>query len=395
MNSPGILARTHNIKLPTTIKGCQYANADGLQGFFLCPERIIMPVKSYKDRNGKTKYYASFYYSDYTGLRKKKKKEGFPTAAAAKQFEKDFLEQHSGSSDILFRNLVENYLADCRQRLKPNTVYCKKSMIDNFVLPFFSDIPVSEITPLQVRKWQNTLLPQGKTQTYCRMIHAQLAAVLNYAVRYYGLKQNPARLAGSIGTLKQKKAMLFYTLDQFRQFLPCAKDKYRLAFKILFFTGLRIGELLALTISDFDPEAGTLDINKTLAEHFNIVQPPKTPKSKRIVTLPPFLIQEISDYISCRFYDPQPGERLFFWLKRPAFAWEKRRAAEQAGLPVIRIHDFRHSHASLLIEMGFSPLLISERLGHENVQTTLQIYSHLYPDKAASVADRLDKLVRK
>ena len=78
------------------------------QGLFYMPGKDTMPVKSYKDRNGKTKYYAAFYYSDYTGQRKKKKKEGFTTAAAAKQFEKDFTEQHSGSSDILFKNLVEN-----------------------------------------------------------------------------------------------------------------------------------------------------------------------------------------------------------------------------------------------------------------------------------------------
>ena len=120
-----------------------------------------MPVKSYKDRNGKTKYYAAFYYSDYTGQRKKKKKEGFTTAAAAKQFEKDFTEQHSGSSDILFKNLVENYLADCAQRLKPSTLYGKKAVIKAHVLPYFSELSVSEIKPLHVRKWQNEILQKG------------------------------------------------------------------------------------------------------------------------------------------------------------------------------------------------------------------------------------------
>ena len=265
-------------------------------------------------------------------------------------------------------------------------------MIDNFVLPFFSDIPVSDITPLRVRKWQNGLLSKDFKQSYYRMIHAQLAAVLNYAVRYYGLKQNPARLAGSMGTLRQQKAMQFYTLDQFKTFLPYVKEKYRLPFRILFFTGLRVGEMLALTVKDFDAEAGTLDINKTLADHLNIVQTPKTPKSVRLVTLPPFLISEIQSYIDKRLYDPQPGERLFYWLKRQTLLWEQRRAASAAGLPQIRIHDLRHSHASLLINMGFPPLVISERLGHENVKTTLEVYSHLYPDKAASVAGKLDKL---
>lgn len=351
-----------------------------------------MPVKSYTDRNGKRKYYASFYYTDHTGRRRKKKKEGFITAAAAKQFERDFIDQHNGSSDILFKNLVENYLADCTQRLKPTTIPQKRMLLKNYITPVFGDYPLSDIKPLFVRNWQNELLKHDLKPRYLRAINVQLVAVLNYAVKYYGLQRNPATLAGNIGMLKQEKVIQFYTLDQFRQFLPCLPEKYQLVFKILFFTGLRVGELLALTIKDFDPEAGTLDVNKTFSDSLKITQPPKTPKSNRIVTLPPFLIRDIQDYISCRFYDPQPGERLFFWLAgKEILRYTANNAAAAAGLPRIRIHDFRHSHASLLINMGFSPLVISERLGHENVNTTLEIYSHLYPDKAASVADQLEQ----
>ena len=382
----------NNYNLSTTIKKPPVTPITDGQGPFSMPGKDVMPVKSYKDRNGKTKYYAAFYYSDYTGQRKKKKKEGFTTAAAAKQFEKDFTDQHSGSSDILFRNLVENYLADCRQRQKPTTLLSKTNRIDHYVLPFFSDLPVSEITPLHVRKWQNEILQKGYKPGTMRMIHASLAAVLNFAVKYYGLKQNPATLAGSIGTLKQIRKIQFYTLDQFKKFLPCVTEKYQLAFKILFFSGLRIGELLALTIKDFDTAAGTFTVNKSYSSELNIVQTPKTAKSNRIVTLPPFLIREIQGYISTRFYDPQPGERLFFWLCKRTLAIASRNAATQAGLPHIRLHDFRHSHASLLIDLDFPPLVISERLGHESVKTTLEIYSHLYPDRAASVAEKLDKI---
>ena len=352
-----------------------------------------MSVKSYKDRNGRTKYYASFYYSDHTGKRTRKKKEGFPTAAAAKQFERDFLDQHSGSSDILFKNLVENYLADCAQRMKPTTLITKKKIIRIHVSPYFDTLPISDITPLHVRNWQNDIIKHDLKPGTLRMIHAQLAAVLNFAVKYYGLKQNPSTLAGSMGSLKRQKEIHFYTLDQFRQFLPYVAEKYQLVFRILFFTGLRIGELLALTIGDFDPESGTLDINKTFANTLKISLSPKTPKSNRIVTLPPFLTREISDYIAARFYDPQPGERLFYWLSsNEVLRHIKNTAAEKAGLPIIRIHDFRHSHASLLINMGLPPLVISERLGHESVKITLDIYSHLYPDQAATVAEKLEEL---
>ena len=351
-----------------------------------------MPVKAYTDKNGKKKYYAAFYYVDYTGERRKKKKEGFTTAAEAKQFERDFIDQHNGSSDILFKNLVENYLADCRQRQKPTTLLSKESRIKKYITPFFSELPISEITPLHVRKWQNEILQKDYKPGTIRMIHASLAAVLNFAVKYYGLKQNPATLAGSVGTLKQLRKIQFYTLEQFRQFLPLVRELYQLPFKMLFFSGLRIGELLALTIQDFDSEAGTLTVNKSYSSELSIVQTPKTTKSNRVVTLPPFLIQEIKDYITTKFYNPQPDERLFFWLCKRTLALENRNAATLAALPPIRLHDYRHSHASLLIDLGFPPLVISERLGHESVKTTLEIYSHLYPDKAASVAEKLQTL---
>ena len=351
-----------------------------------------MPVKSYTDQNGKRKYYASFYYTDYTGQRRKKKKEGFTTAAAAKQFEKDFIDQHNGSSEILFKNLVENYLADCTQRLKATTLLQKRMIFKTYIVPTFGGYPLADITPLFVRNWQNALLKRDLKPRYLRAINVQLVAVLNYAVKYYGLQRNPAVLAGNIGMLKQEKAIQFYTLDQFRKFLPCVPQKYQLVFKILFFTGLRIGELLALNVGDFDADAGTLNVNKTFSDSLKITQPPKTPKSNRIVTLPPFLIHEISDYITTRFYNPQPGERLFFWLiHKEILRYTANNAAAAAGLPQIRLHDFRHSHASLLIDMGLPPLVISERLGHESVKTTLEIYSHLYPDRAATVAEKLEK----
>ncbi len=350
-----------------------------------------MPVKSYTDSTGKKKYYASFYYTSHTGERRRKKKEGFATAGAAKKYESDFLEQHSGTCDILFKNLVENYIDDCRQRLKVTTLRHKEFYLKKYILPFFSAFAVSEITPLQVRQWQNEILKKGYKATFQRTIHVQLSAVFNFAVKYYGLKRNPANVAGSIGALKPTEKMQFYTLEQFRQFLPCVAEKYKLAFKILFFCGLRVGEMLALQIKDFDLNAGTLNVNKTLDVKTLKSQPPKTVKSNRIVTLPPFLATEIQDYITTKFFEPQPEERLFFWLLYITLSKENIRAANEANLPHIRVHDFRHSHASLLINLDFSPLVISERLGHESVKTTLEIYSHLYPAKAEQVVQKLDK----
>ena len=91
-----------------------------------------------------------------------------------------------------------------------------------------------------------------------------------------------------------------------------------------------------------------------------------------------------------KLYGIEQGDRIFYFTKS-ALDKEIKRIAAKVGLPIIRVHDLRHSHASMLIEMGFAPLEIADRLGHESVKTTLDTYSHLYPDKDQQLADRLNQ----
>jgi len=148
----------------------------------------------------------------------------------------------------------------------------------------------------------------------------------------------------------------------------------KVMFEILFWTGIRSGELLALTLMDFDFTAQMLCVNKNYARLKNgdLILEPKTPKSKRVVTIPPFLATLVQEYAST-LYDYDDDERLFP-ITKSFLQKEMQVGCKKSNVKKIRIHDLRHSHASLLIEMGFSPLLISERLGHENMETTLQTY---------------------
>lgn len=116
----------------------------------------------------------------------------------------------------------------------------------------------------------------------------------------------------------------------------------------------------------------------------------KTPKAKRCISIPDFLYDDIHEYIS-KLYGIGKGDRIFYFSKS-ALDKEIKRIAEKTGLPPIRVHDLRHSHASMLIEMGFTSLEIADRLGHESVKTTLDTYSHLYPNKDQQLADALNKL---
>jgi len=194
---------------------------------------------------------------------------------------------------------------------------------------------------------------------------------------------------------KNADEMLFWTKEEFAQFIEAIQDKpaAHAMYMTLYYTGMREGELLALTPGDVDLENAAIRINKSY-QRLNgqdVVTTPKTPKSIRTVTIPTVLVNCLRDYMR-QCYGLQPNDRLFPYTKH-FLNHEMERGCKISGVKKIRVHDTRHSHASLLVEMGFSPLLIAERLGHERVQTTMETYSHLYPNKQAEVARQLDGIL--
>lgn len=349
-----------------------------------------MPVYKNEDKNT---WYASFYYTDWQGNRKKKKKEGFPRKKDAQEFERKFLLQQSGSCEMAFGEMTELYLADCKTRQKPTSYYTKENMINNLILPYFKDMPVKDITAVSVRQWQNTLLSDSKgySQNYLHTVNGHLSAIFNYAVKFYGLRLNPARECGKIKSKATK--INYWKLEQFNTFMQLIGETYpvRTMFLLLFWTGIRVGELLALTLDDFDFEAHTLHISKSFARlnKTDIIQTPKTEKSNRIISIPAFLEDEVKKY-AAKLYDYEPSERLFN-VSKELLTYYIKKVCEASDLPKIRIHDLRHSHASMLINMGFSPLLVQERLGHEKIETTLNIYSHLYQDTQEELSTKLQE----
>ena len=347
-------------------------------------------MPAYKDEKRGT-WFAQFYYTDWTGKRKLKKKRGFSRKKDAQDYERNFLQKEAKSSDIDFGNLVENYLEDKGSRLKITTMETKRNIIETKILPYFENLPINKIKSTHVRKWQNTMINEGYAPTYLKTINNQLSAIFNYAVKHYGLEKNPVRIAGSMGK-KNADKMLIWTLDEFNQFIEHEdKPAAKLAFEILFWTGIRSGELLALTPKDILPDK-KINITESYAriKQEDIITEPKTPKSIRVIPIPDFLYDNIQDYIHS-LYEIEQDERIFYFTKS-FLRKEIQRCCKMSGVKEIRVHDLRHSHASLLIELGYDILLISERLGHENVETTWNTYGHLYPNKQEKLASDLDKL---
>ena len=351
-------------------------------------------MPAYKDE--KTgKWFAKFYYTNWQGIKKQKWKRGFATKKEALGFERDFLEKQSANPDMTFQNLYEIYMEDMAARLKQSTLLTKKTVLQTHILPFFGNKPINEIKASDVRRWQAKLMssPNNYSQTYLKKINTELNSIINYAKRFYDLNTNPCGKAGTIGKAKAEE-MDYWTYDEYIAFREGVKDKplSYICFEVLYWTGMREGELLALSPADIDIDNKLISINRTYQRigGKDVFTSPKTRKSKRKIPIPDFLCQELSDYIQSR-YMLDADERLFP-ITKSYLSHEMIRGCKNTGVKKIRIHAIRHSHASLLINQGCDALMLADRLGHEKVSTTLNTYSHLFPHKQQELVHSLESL---
>ena len=325
-----------------------------------------MPV--YKTEKNGT-WYAMVRYKNWKGERKQKCQRGFATKREAQEWERQFQLQKQANMDMTLESFCKLYEADVRPRLKENTWLTKESIIQSKILPYLGQRKLSEITAKDVIDWQNEMRSQkGKTgkpvsPTYLKTIHGQLSSIFNHAIRYYDLNINAEAM--------MDKPLSYY------------------AFEMLYWCGIREGELLALTPADFDFHNQTVTINKSYQrlKGRDVITSPKTKKSNRVVKMPQFLSEEMEDCMKL-YYSLKPTDRLFPVTKH-YLSHEMDRGCKDAGVKRIRIHDLRHSHVSLLIDMGFTALAIGDRVGHESEKITYR-YAHLFPSKQTEMADRLN-----
>lgn len=349
-----------------------------------------MPV--YKDKERGT-----YYVSCYTSLHRKKTKRGFKTKKAAMEWEREFTLSENNDLNMTFKSFVEAYRQDMLHKIREHTWQTKDAIIDSILLPYFGKMALSNIKAADVLKWQNRMLgyrnDKGKpySPAYLRTINSQLSAVFNHAVKYYGLRCNPVVKAGSMGK-KDAREMAFWTKEEYLKFIEEVMDKpiSFYAFEMLYWCGLRMGELLALTPGDFDFTHHTVRINKSYQriKQKDVITDPKTPKSIRTIVMPEFLAEEMNACISS-LYGIEEDDRIF-QISKHYLHNEMDRGSKAAGVKRIRIHDLRHSHVSLLINQGFSAVDIAARVGHESIDITYR-YAHMFPTTQTEIANRLDK----
>ena len=305
-----------------------------------------MPV--FKNEDNGT-WYVMARYVNWKGERKQKCKRGFATKKEAQEWERMFQLQNSSDLDMSFEAFTELYIRDVKNRLKENTWLTKEHIIRTKILPFFGKLKISEISTKEIITWQNEMLAyrdekkKPYSQTYLKTLHNQLSAIFNHAVRYYELRSNPAAKVGNMGS-EEHREMLFWTKEEYKKFAFEMMDK-------------------------------------------DVITTPKTKKSNRTIKMPHFLCEEMQEYLGM-LYGLKKKDRIFT-VTKSYLHHEMDRGAKAAGVKRIRIHDLRHSHISLLIDMGFSAVAIADRVGHESIEITYR-YAHLFPSKQKEMAVKLD-----
>ena len=246
---------------------------------------------AYKDKTQGT-WYVSFRYVDWTGKKTQKLKRGFKTKKEALNYEKEFIRKTAADMKMEMNSFIQVYFEDKKNELKENSIRNKQHMMNKHIVPYFGTRKMNEITPAEIIQWQNTIREKGYSKTYERMIQNQLNALFNHAQKIYNLKENSCKKVKNMGKSDANK-LEFWTKAEYDRFIvgiePRSEDY--LIFEILFWTGIREGELLALSLSDFDMGGNLLHINKTYnrIRKRDVIDTPKTENSVRTIDIPNFL----------------------------------------------------------------------------------------------------------
>lgn len=348
----------------------------------------------YKEKNGKWK--AEIRTTDTFNNPVRKRKGGFATKREALEWEREYRNILSFSTGITFETLYDIYFKDFKEKVKIVTYITKKSYVRKYILPYFKNIKIEDISPIIIRNFQTDVLKKADLKkATIRTLESHLVSILNFAVKYYNLPSNPFNKVDKIGSLRREKEMNIYNVEEFKTLIDLIPEKYyeyKIALQVLFWTGIRRGEMLALTVKDVNFKNKTLNIDKTFQriQKEDYITAPKTISSIRKISLSNNLLEILREYIST-MYEPTPHSRLFTFTESPLRNLLKK-TIEKNNLKKIRVHDLRHSHASLLIHKKVNITAISKRLGHENIHVTLSVYSHLYEEDNTILIDTLNNL---
>lgn len=374
-----------------------------------------MPIYKMKgNKDGKQKYRVRINYVDNLGSAKQLDRVAYGSAEA-KELEMKLLyevKREKPAAKITVGQLYDKYTEAVKADVRETTLNRIESVCKNHILPYMKNKPLNKLTAPVLQDWKTIIANKDISITTKKNIYAYFLALLNWAVKLDYLQTNPLQKLGNFKTADKTshQNISFYTSDEYLKFAEAAKEyakekntvrayDYYVFFSIAFYCGLRKGEISALKWSDIDGEY--MHITRSIAQKLkgkDRETPPKNRSSVRTLQIPKPLLNILSEHKKrCKQYEKFSEDLRICGgalpLRDTTVEKMNKRFAESAGLKKIRIHDFRHSHVSLLANAGINIQEIARRLGHSDIKMTWNTYAHLYPKEEEKAVEVLNKIV--
>lgn len=371
----------------------------------------VILEKEGKWTKDKRKYYFKVYYKDIYGKRKQYKSKLYKNSTECKNAERKYLidikNKTNNNENILFKSVFNEWLEYKKNSLKSSTFYGLKTTLNKHILPYFCNYKIHDIKLNTINNWTKEFNKKNYSISYKNNIIGYLKEILIYARDLYNydmkiimkiqkLKEEETKI-----TRKKDSEINFWTLEEFNTFIKYVENPfYNLIFNFLYYTGLRKGEMYALNWNDIDFENKSLSVDKTLVEKVEgkdyIITIPKTENSKRIIDLSDKLVILLENHYKNEknIYNFNKNMFVFGNVKHIAsttLARQLQKYIDLAKVKRITPHGFRHSHASLLINLGCDSREVAERLG-DTVQMVEDTYIHMFPNKKKHTINLLNKV---
>lgn len=363
-----------------------------------------MSIRKKQLKNG-VKYSFTLRYKDIYGDTKQYTSKGYNTKKEAELEEAKFrlkvAEKKISITNLTIDNIFNEFIEYKAKQIKLQTINKYKDLYQ--VFEPIKNVKVNDLDLSIYNKFRLYVEKKGYSVNYCNKVLNLLRTLVSYSKKYYNTSDTILNFIENFKEVnKIKKEMQFFTYEEFEKFISVIEEfNYKTFFEVLYYLGLRQGEATALTWNDINFTKKEVSINKTLTTKLKgqlyTISSPKTKKSNRVLPIPKKLVE------SLKILKEQAKKKKYFseeWFvfgdelpfKETTIQVRKNKYCKQAGVKQIRIHDFRHSCASFLIQHGASIVLVSKYLGHSKISITLDTYTHLYENELKKVSNLIDTL---
>lgn len=364
-------------------------------------------MKGYFRKRGKTWSFTVDLGKDENGKRKQKTKSGFKTKKEAEAVCAELISQlnkgtYTEPSKMTLAEFLKDWMESvAKNSLKIATYEVYELILNTHILPALGHVKLPQLAPMVLQKFYNQKIDEGLSADYTRKIHYVLSSALNHAVKWRLLSTNPCSLTDPPKI--NVKEMKTWSIDELKRFLTHTSDTYlHIAYILALYTGMRMGEILGLRWKDIDFHQGRIHVLQSLARSKKglIFQDTKSKGSKRSIDITEDVIAALKKHRSqqnqnkrllgaaYKDHDLVVCSQLGTPMSRENLRRHYKRMIKECGVPKIRFHDLRHTHATIMLQLSEHPKIVSERLGHSRTSLTLDVYSHVTPGLQAQAAQK-------